>query len=330
MKGLRLSFLALALVLAAGALGACGLGRAEPGVLRVAVPPNPNMVPLLVILEQEGEGAADEIEVVPVPGMPEMAAALQGGQADVGLFFSAAGAKLYNKGALADLRLWSVNVWRALYLVAPPQVTGLDDLVGKRILASFPGGAPDLVMRAAMRQAGYDPETDFSIEYLPPDQVKQMLLAGKGDAALLPEPQASALLSKARSQNVDLAVMVDLQLGFGASAWEEGLAPLGATFTTQAVLDDPARLAALTRFEEAYNEAGAYAMAHPDEAGAMVERAFARTFGGQLPGQAVAEAIESGRLVFESRPAADLRPDLDRFLEEIVGQAPDERFYTTP
>ena len=325
---LRLLLIALSLGLVLGLVGACGPARCEPDVLRVAVLPNPNMVPLLVALEQQG--AEMRVELVPVPGVPELAAALQGRRADVALFFGATGARLYNKGALADLRLWSVNVWRALYLVALPEVDGLDDLVGKKILASFPGGAPDLVMRAAMRQAGYDPDADFAIEYLPPDQVKQMLLAGKGDAALLPEPQASALMGKAEAQGLDLEAVTDLQGGLGADAWPDGLIPLGATFTIQAVVDDAACRAALERFEEAYRQAGAHAMAHPDEAGEIVERAYARYFGGQMPARTVATAIRSGRLVFESRPATELRPDLDRFLEEIVGQAPDERFYAAP
>ncbi len=322
-----LFFQAIGVVLLAGLLGACGPGQPEPDVLRVAVPPNPNMVPLFVVMEQQKDLA---VELVPVPGVPELAAALQGGQADAALFFSAAGAKLYNKGALADLRLWSINVWRALYLVADPQVSGLDDLVGRKILASFPGGAPDLVMRAAMRQAGYDPDADFTIEYLPPAQVKQMLLAGKGDAALLPEPQASALMVKAEAQGLVLEAVADLQVGFEADAWQPGLIPLGATFTTQALLDDPDRRAALERFDEAYSQAGDYAMAHPDETAEIVEQAFAAHFGGQMPARAVADAIRSGRLVFESRPSAELRPDLDRFLEIIVGQAPDDGFYASP
>ena len=327
MVKLRAFFIALGLGLVLGLAGACSPDRSEPDLLRVAVPPNPNMVPLLIALEQQEDLA---VELVPVPGVPELAAALQGGQADAGLFFSAAGARLYNKGALAHLRLWSVSVWRALYLVALPDVGGLDDLAGKRVLASFPGGAPDLVMRAAMRQAGYDPDADFIIEYLPSAQVKQMLLAGKGDAALLPEPQASALIVKAEAQGLKLEVVVDLQAGFGANAWPDGLIPLGATFTTQAVLDDPVRLSALARFEEAYRQAGDYAMAHPDQAGEIVERGYALHFGGQLPARAVTDAIQSGRLVFESRPATELRPDLDRFLETIVGQAPDESFYAAP
>lgn len=315
------------LVLLAGLLSGCSPDRPGPSVLRVAVPPNPNMVPLFVMMEQQED---PEVELVPVPGMPELAAALQGGQADMALFFSAAGARFYNEGALAELRLRSVNVWCALYLVADPQVGGLDDLVGKKILASFPGGAPDLVMRAAMRQAGYDPDADFVIEYLPSAQVKQMLLAGKGEAALLPEPEVSALIIKAEAQGLDLEAAVDLQVGFEADTWQAGLIPLGATFTTQAVPDDPDRRVALGRFEEAYSQACAYAMAHPDETGEIVERAFAAHFGGQMPAQAVADAIRSGRLVFESRPWAELRPDLDHFLEIVVGQVPDDGFYDSP
>jgi hypothetical protein len=58
-------FIVLSLGLVLGLVGACGPGRSEPDVLRVAVPPNPNMVPLLVALEQQEDLA---VELVPVPG----------------------------------------------------------------------------------------------------------------------------------------------------------------------------------------------------------------------------------------------------------------------
>jgi hypothetical protein len=125
-------------------------------------------------------------------------------------------------------------------------------------------------------------------------------------------------------------VVVDLQRGFEAVAWPDRRIPLGATFVTEAIMDDPTRLVALVRFEEAYSQACDFAMTHPDEAGVMVEQAYAVHFGGQLPARAVAEAIENGRLVFEGQPVTELRPDLDRFLEVIVGKAPDEQFYAAP
>ena len=47
-----LFFQAIEVVLLAGLLGACGPDRPDPSVLRVAVPPNPNMVTLFVVMEQ--------------------------------------------------------------------------------------------------------------------------------------------------------------------------------------------------------------------------------------------------------------------------------------
>jgi len=307
-------------------LAACAPSNREAARLRVACPPNPNMIPLFVEMEREDV----PVTLVPVPGVPELAAAVQGGQADVALFFSATGAKLYNHGTLTNLRLWTISVWRAVYLVSGPGIDSLEDLVGKKILASFPGGATDLIMRAGMRDAGYDPDADFAIEYLPSAQVKQLLLAGKGDAALLPEPHVSSLIAKAAEQGLQLHAAVDLQSGFDASAWEKGNAPLGGIFVTQEVLDDPARKAAFERFVKAYAQSSQWTMAHPDQAGEIVAQSFSKNFGGTLSAEVVATAIQGGRLTFQDRSAAELRPDLDHFLQAVVGQAPDDGFYGSP
>ncbi len=313
------------------ALAGCGLATpqqptaaSQPAPLKVVVPPNPNAVPLFIMLAQTPDLP---LEVIPVPGVPELVAAVRGEDADVALFFSAAGAKLYNQGKLPALRLVNVNVWRALYLVAPPDVHTLADLQGKTILASFQGGAPDLVMRAVMRQQGYDPDRDFHLEYLPPTQVKQLMLAGKGAAALLPEPQVTALIAQARQQGQTLRPAIDLQAGFGSDAWGDDMAPLGGVFVAQHTLDDPARKALFDAFVAAYSQASAYAMTHPDQAGALAAQGFADYFGTRLPSQRIAEALRTKTLALESRPVAELRPALDAFLAQIVGQAPDDDFY---
>ena len=66
---LRLLYIALGLGLVLGLVVTCGPSGSESDVLRVAVPPNPNMVPLLVALEQQNDLA---VELVPVPGVPEV------------------------------------------------------------------------------------------------------------------------------------------------------------------------------------------------------------------------------------------------------------------
>lgn len=189
----RTLLLLIALLLAFSlGLNACASTATEP--IRVVVPPNPNAIPLFVM---QAKNPDLNVEILPVPGVPELTAALQGDQAEVAVFFSAAGAQLYNKGALPNLRLWNVNVWRALYLTGPAGITSLEALRGQKILASFQGGAPDLVMRAAMRQAGFSPDEDFILEYLPSAQVIQLMLSGEGEAALQPEPQTSQMIGRA-------------------------------------------------------------------------------------------------------------------------------------
>ena len=318
----------LILGLVAGCFPPAAPAPDAPPAIRVTSPPNPNALPLLLAL---ADPPADlTIEFVPAPGVPELAALVQGDQVDVALFFSAAGAKQYNQEALPQLRLWNVNVWRALYLVTDPDVQSFEDLLGKKILASFPGGAPDLVMRAAMRAAGYDPDADFVIEYLPSAQVQQLLLAGEGDAALLPQPQAGMVVQRGQQQDLALAPTIDLQAGFGAEAWPEGQAPLGGVFVTQATLDDPDRRAAFLRFVEVYDQAVTQLGSDPQAGAEAVSAGFSQHFGGQMPAQAIVNAIDGGFLSYASRPVGDLRPDLDRFLENVIGQAPDDGFYGQP
>lgn len=296
---------------------------AEP--IRIVVPPNPNAVPLFVMMAQNPDL---NVEILPVPGVPELTAAMQGNQADVAVFFSAAGAQIYNKGALPDLRLWNINVWRALYLAVPEgAVASLDDLSGQKILASFQGGAPDLMMRASMLAAGFSPDADFVLEYLPSAQVMQMMLMGKGAAALLPEPQTSQLIIKADSENIALSPAIDLQAGFGSSKWKEGEAPLGGIFVLQGILDDPVRRATFEQFVAAYDAAIEYIQSDPDQAAEMIAKGYEDTFGSIISAQAVASALKSDRLLFRTQPAGKLRPDLDAFLSAVIGQAPADEFY---
>ncbi len=298
-------------------------------VLRVACPPNPNAIPLFVALDQI-DPAVLQVEFLPVPGVAELADAVRAGEVDAVLFFSAAGAKLHNADTLPDLRLHSVNVWRALYLLADADVAieSLADLEGERILAAFPGGAPDLTLRAVMRNQGYDPDTDFEIVYMPGPQVSQLIIAGQGDAALLPEPTITQTIRRAAQDDITLVPVIDLQAGFGSDSWDEGTAPLGALFALQATLDDPDLSAAFDVFAEAYAAASAYVMQNPEDVAPIISAGFDTYFGAVLPEAVIVDVLMAERLLFDSRPVYALRPDLDDFLAFVVGDAPDETFFT--
>lgn len=324
---MRRLFLCLVVLLLAGIISACQPEETEPETLslRIVSPPNPNSLPLIVALDMAEEEM--EISFLPVPGVPEIVAALSADDADVALFFSASGATFYQDGTLPDLRMWSINVWRALYLVADPAIAGYDDLAGGTILASFPGGAPDLVMRASMTGAGFDPDADFTLQYMPAAQARQLLIAGDGDAALLPEPTVTQTIRRAQADNLPLAPVIDLQAGFGAAAWDEGLAPLGAVFTLADASEDDETAAAVARFTTLYAAACDRIMREPEVVAPIISEGFDRYFGADLPPEVIVEAVESGRLAFDTRPVADLRPDLDAFLASVTGAEIDDAFF---
>lgn len=148
----------------------------DGNTLRVVMAPNPNIYPLFVM---EGKGWTDNIQIITVPNVEKMVEVLKNDQADVAGTFSATGAQLYSNGTLPDIKIWSINVWRAIYLVSSTEITSLEDLRGKTILTSFKNGALDLILKANLQQDGFDPDKDFTILYQPQPQVQQMFLLGK-------------------------------------------------------------------------------------------------------------------------------------------------------
>lgn len=127
---------------------------------------------------------------------------------------------------------------------------------------------------------------------------------------------------------MELSAAIDLQAGFGGADWPAGETPLGGILVTQQTLDDPTRRTAFEEFATAYDAAVNYTMQNPDEAAQIVAQGYADTFGSNISAEAIAGALKSGRLLFRSRPAQEeLQPELDAFLAQIIGTAPDDGFY---
>ena len=88
---------------------------------------------------------------------------------------------------------------------------GEADLKGKRLALPFPGSPLDFQTRAILAHEGFDPDRDLTISYGAFAQSVPLLLAGKLDAAALPEPLATtAVKTKGLSR-----------LALYADAWEK-------------------------------------------------------------------------------------------------------------
>lgn len=116
-------------------------------------------------------------------------------------------ATLYNKGV--PYQLAAVNTWGVMYLVSNGvPINRWADLKGQQIGAVSKGASSDVVFKYLLSKNGLNPDKDVTLNYNPsPVEMAQMIIAGKTDIAVLPEPWVSMVQRK----NPQIKVMLDLQ-----------------------------------------------------------------------------------------------------------------------
>jgi len=306
----------------------------EPVTLRVGAKcgPSPHAMPFFVLMAQTGgvlPGGA-QIEFVPVTEPAQMTALLNAGEVDAMLGFVAQSANIYQKG-VKNFHMLDVLLWKGFYVVAPEGVKSWEDLKGKTLLIPDPESGPSQLATTSMRQAGFDPETDFTIQNLPAPEAVQLMVSGKGDAAILSEPFVTITLLKAKQQGTALQIApMNLYDVYQAQAWESGQAPINGLFALQETLDDPALSAALTEMRTLYIEATEFMSANPDEASKLIVGQLGEFCDSKMEAKPLSMAIQSGRMIYGVTPARDLLPDLDAYIEEIVQIEIDDVFYAKP
>lgn len=291
---------------------------------------NPHMMPFWVLMEQTG-GEIDgvTIEYLPVTGPPQMMALAVNSEFDVSFSFIFQGANFYNAGGAESLRVETVSLWRAFALLTRPDVESWDDLLGERVLLPQEGSGGDVLTRLSMEAAGYDPFEDFQIEYMPPAQMGQLLIAGDAAAATVSEPQLTILAGQARQNDVTLQrSAIDLMDGvYESELWEEGLLPLGVVLVDSSVLEDEDMAAAYAAFNAAYHEAAAFAQENPAEAAAMIVAQLEANCDSRANPDPIERALAGEFLIYDPVPASALMPDLADFVNLLYGEDVDESFY---
>ncbi len=306
----------------------------ETVTLRVAeqCTPNPQMMPFWVLMAQTGGDLETfTIEYIPVTGPPQRMALAVNGDFDVTLAFVFEGANMYTAGGAESLRLETISVWRSFALIAPPGVTAWEDLLGETILLPQRGRGADIVTRQSMRNAGYDPYEDFTIEHLPLASMMPLLVAGDALAATLGGPQVYVIIANARENGIALERSgIDLMEGiYETDQWQDGRLPQGAFIVDERVLEDEALHAAYDQFNQAYHEAAAFAQENPAEAAEMIVEMLAEYCGSRANPQPIEAALADGYILYDSAPVAELMPDLAEYVNTLYGETVDETFYAT-
>lgn len=130
---------------------------------------------------------------------------LLSGDLDVACLPSNLGATLYAK-TNGNIQILTTVVNGVLYIVENGEsVQSLQDLKGKTIYGSGKGGTPEYALEVLLKSAGLKLGKDVEVKWLENHaDVAQKVASQQGAIGLLPEPQVSAITSKAKTVKIAL------------------------------------------------------------------------------------------------------------------------------
>lgn len=235
---------------------------------------------------------------------------------DIALFAapSYAAANLFNRGA--GVRLVNILTWGLLYIFAGAGVRleTIGDLKGKTLLVGAKNDAPDLLTRFMLKSAGLEPGRDVGLSYVGTSaEAVPLLLAGKADAAVLPEPAASAAEIKAKQANLNVTRALDVTDLYAAHSGRPAGIPQAGLAVTEAFLDaHPDIVAAL---HAASVEAAGWVGDNPKAAAALVADPL------KLPAPIIEASLPRFRLKVAS--ALEAKADLEAYFKALMTLSPD-------
>lgn len=232
---------------------------AGAGPLRLSGPPIAESIPLLAMAQGARAWDQDfEAEFIPWHSPDMLRAMVAGGQVDAAIVTTAAASTLKSKGVKCRVALLhEAPVW---IVSARPGPQTLESLEGTLLFPFGPGEMPELFYKAAMASRKSSVVTRHAGGAL---EAVNLLLAGKGDHAMLSEPLASIAVLRSKAMHDKGAPLLVKRVDM-RDAWQRAfpghrLASSSIVFFGEAA-DDVERIRA---FNRAYALAGAWMRGDP-------------------------------------------------------------------
>lgn len=270
-------------------------------------------------------GVADKASFTAWRNPNEMRAGLTSGTMQAVVLPVQAAASLYNRGF--KLKLLNVMTKGLLYVISTDTgVTDFNGLKGKTLAVPFRNDTPDLVLARLLPHYGLVAGTDLKVETVgSPVEAIQMLLAGRVDAVLAPEPAISAAIMRGKAAGKDVARVIDIQKVWGEVSGGEPVLPQAGLAVTDAFSEANPGIA--NAIQDALEKAAASVNANPDKAAADATAAL------EMPPPVLAASIATSNLV--ALRASQARASIESMLKTlsdadpalIGGKLPDDGFY---
>ncbi|WP_293425075.1 ABC transporter substrate-binding protein [Phreatobacter sp.] len=311
----------------AAALAAPRLVRAAP--LRELVLHGPPAGPSITLAHAVAAGAlsdvADKVTFRAWRNPDEMRAGLTSGTMQAVVMPTTTAANLHNRGF--GLRLVNVMTNGLLHIVsADPSLTSFKALSGRRLAVPFRNDTPEFILNRILAHEGLAAGRDIVVDTTgTPVEAIQLVVAGRIDAALVPEPAASAAIVRAQAAGKRVSRVIDVQTAFRQIAGPEATLPqAGLAVTARFMADRPDLVEAL---HSALERTTRQVLAAPARAAGSAAAPL------EMPWPVVEASIEHSNLVAIRASAA--RAQLETLFRTIAdgnpaligGRLPDAAFY---
>lgn len=236
-----------------------------------------------------------------------------------------AAANLYNRGL--GVRLLNVMTTGLLYVIsADASVSDFPGLKGKRLAVPFRNDTPDLILARLLTHYGLAAGADIEVETTgSPVEAIQLLLAGRVDAVLAPEPAISAAIIRGQAAGKTIARIIDIQQVWGEVSGGEPVLPQAGLALTDAFAQANPGFA--DTLQEVLERVAAAVNAEPEKAATDAAPAL------DLPAPVIATSVATSNLV--ALRASAVRAQIEAMLNTlsdadpdlIGGRLPDDGFY---
>lgn len=266
-----------------------------------------------------GEMVNTSYEIVQSPDI--MTSELLAGDMDIATLPTNVAVKLYNKGL--DYKLGAIVGYGVLYILSQNiEIDSWEDLKGEKINITSKGSTPDVILRYLLKENSIEPDKDVELNYsIEQVELSQLLISGKAELAILPEPFVTMVLNK----NNNVKVVFDVE-----AEWEkiqnESPLPMSCVVISPELIDNHTDI--IDTFLEKYRESIQWVNENPEEASAIVEK-----YGIGMDQETAMEAIPRCHIDFTGPAQAKdsvnnyIQVILNFFPEDVGGRMPDENFY---
>lgn len=254
-------------------------------------------------------------------GPDQIIAKIISGEADIAALPTNLAAILYNKGI--SIRLLAVTNWGVNYVIGrDPSIRTWTDLKGKEVAIAPPGATPDLLFRFILENNDLNPEADIKlIYYSTPVELAQLMIAGRVELGVLPEPWVSQVILK----ETKTEILLDFQEEWKKIHNQNRSYPQSCLVVkTEFAQEYPEIISAFLREAAA---SGAWVKQNPNQAGILAEK--------HLSIQAEAGPLAIPRCNLDFLRPLEVKGEIEAFLhalykynpDSIGARIPDANFY---